>query len=267
MATPTSITDLPDYLAFCRAATSDPEVFATFRRQPVYVAALEHVTYEQGQACIDVIRRDNPELLLAPLDAARANDRVGSPTVFDYESLGQISPVTLRYLKIMSDLERCFGDLSGKDIIEIGVGYGGQCRVILSRWNVRSYTLVDLEPALALARAYLERFHLTGADGPVRFRPSGDQMEQASDLCISNYAFSELAQPVQEQYVKSILSRAGAGYLVCNFVSKDWSITSMDRDELAGLHRDALWLPEEPLTHPSNAVLVWGMKDRPAATG
>ena len=254
----TSITDQQDYLEFCSVAASDAAEFEAFRRSPVYVDALEHVTYQQGMAYAEVIRRDNPQLLGSWLETARANDLYGSPVTFDYPGLGRVSPVTLRYLKVLSDLEKHFGDLTDKDIIEIGVGYGGQCRLIVSRWPVRSYTLVDLEPALALASSYLSRFGLDSPKGVVRMRSDEDADLQASDLCISNYAFSELARRVQERYADAIVGHARAGYLTCNFVSDEWGIKSMDPEELRALHRGARWLREEPLTHPRNAILVWG---------
>jgi hypothetical protein len=261
---PTSVTDRSSYLDLCAAASSDPSVFENFRRHPVYVDALEHVTYEQGREYINAIRRIRPDLLKKWVDAARGNDAYGSPVTFDYPGFGQLSPVTLRYLKVLADLETIFGDLTNRDIVEIGVGYGGQCRLIVERWAIRSYTLIDLGSPLDLARTYLSQFGLGQPGGPVRFRSSGDETTQESDVLISNYAFSELARSEQERYADLMIKNARGGYMTCNFVSATRGINSMNRDELQALRAGARWMPEEPLTYVGNAILVWGSADKPA---
>src|SRR5947208_16584848 len=45
-----SITDHVDYTSFCALAATNPDVFATFKPEPVYREVLEHVTCEQGRA-------------------------------------------------------------------------------------------------------------------------------------------------------------------------------------------------------------------------
>lgn len=250
-----SVTDQTSYLDVCARAAEDPRVFETFRREPVYVEALEHVTEDQGAQYLRLIQRDSPHLLGERLEAFRANDRLGSPITYEYPGVGRLSPVTIRYLKVLSDLERHFGDLAGKRIIEIGVGYGGQCRLVLEHWAVQTYTLVDLEPVLGLARRYLARF---GTHPSVVFQTPELLASANYDLCISNYAFSELSREVQAFYAESVVGAASQGYLTCNFVSGLFGIESWSKEELSHLHTGAHWLPEQPITHEGNAILVWG---------
>jgi hypothetical protein len=202
-----------------------------------------------------VIRRDHPDYLGQELEKFRANDRWGSPLTCEYPGIGHISPVKLRYLKVLSDLERLFGDLTGKRIVEIGVGYGGQARLVLERWPVQSYTLVDLEPALQLAQRYLTS---SGEDKTLVFLPPDRVARADYDLCISNYAFSELGRKFQDKYAKSLVRTSGRGYLTCNFISGVHGIDSWSKEKLGRLHAGAHWLPEEPLTFEGNAILVWG---------
>lgn len=62
----------------------------------------------------------------------------------------------MRYAKIMLELKELFGEL--KNVVEIGVGYGGQSR-ILRRFNpIQSYGLVDIPQALGVSKKYLSRF-------------------------------------------------------------------------------------------------------------
>lgn len=254
---PSSITDEASYLDFCALAAADPSAFGTFRREPIYVQTLEHVTEEQGAQYLSIIRRDSPDLLGEFLPVLHANDRLGSPVLYEFPGIGRMSPVTLRYGKVLSDLERLFGDLTGKRVIEIGVGYGGQCRLIVERWAVETYTLVDLQPALQLAERYLAEF----GSYPVVFQ-SPEQITSAGyDLCVSNYAFSELSRDVQAVYAESVVGSSSRGYLTCNFVSDLFGIRSWSREELGLLHAGTHWLPEEPLTFEGNAILVWGDKD------
>ena len=255
-----SITDRNSYQSFCEKAATNDKVFARFRRAPVYVETLEHVNREQGAAYIDVIRRDNPDILDETPGRYHANDTLGSPLLYEYPGTGRVSPVTLRYLKVVSDLRRLFGDLSGFNIVEIGVGYGGQCRLITGYWPDVTYTLIDLAPALALANRYLTEL---GTGATLRFEPPNEVQARPYDLCISNYAFSELSRPVQEEYVTSVVSRSQRGYMTCNFVSDLFKIESMDRAELLALHAGSQWIDEEPRTHPKNAILVWGAANTP----
>jgi hypothetical protein len=250
-----SLSDRRDYRSFCEQAAADDSAFATFRREPVYVEILEHVTRDQGAAYIDVILRDNPDLLTDSPGWYHANDTLGSPRLYEYETTGPVSPVTLRYLKVLSDLRRLFDDLSNLDIVEIGVGYGSQCRLVTQYWPVSSYTLIDIPPALNLARRYLTTL---GTDAPLRFESPDAIQAQPYDLCISNYAFSELARPVQQAYADSVVSSSERGYMTCNFISEIYKLESMSRSDLLSLHAGTRWIEEEPMTNPKNAILVWG---------
>ncbi|MES2209898.1 MAG: putative sugar O-methyltransferase [Chloroflexota bacterium] len=251
-------------MEICAQAASDPGVFSRFRSETAYLEVLDHVTQSEGAKYLKVLRRDYPELLRDSLDELRANDIYGSPNTYQYPDVGQISPTTLRYAKVLGDLSRLFGDLTGRRIIEIGVGYGGQCRLITSRWPVQSYTLIDLKPALDLARVYLGKF----ANDPVmgfdqfEFKDPEADFVGPYDLCISNYAFTELSREMQEHYVGGVIRDSHAGYMICNFISGRFGIDSMSPEELLALHPGAQWLPEEPLTHPDNRILVWGRPSR-----
>jgi len=68
-----------------------------------------------------------------------ANDHVGDPERYLYDKL-LISPSTLRYCKVFSDLVNLFTSLDGYSICEIGGGYGGQCRIIDAGSPLNEYT-------------------------------------------------------------------------------------------------------------------------------
>src|SRR5712675_2935129 len=71
-----------------------------------------------------------------------------------------VAPQTVRYVKVMQDLELLFGPLDGLSIAEIGCGFGGQCAVIAKRYKFARYTLIDLADPLRLSQRYLETLQI-----------------------------------------------------------------------------------------------------------
>lgn len=257
----TSLADRDDYVGFCARASRDPAVFARFKRDPDYTRILEHTTQAQGRAYLDIVRSRYAHLL-ERLDRFARNDRHGDPVTYEYGALGAWSPTTLRYIKVLGDLEAHFGDLATMDVIEIGGGYGGQCVIVDAYGGAASYTLVDLAPCLELAGRYLEA---CGVEGVERLTMEALPAVASYDLVISNYAWSECTRAVQETYFERVLGRSARGYLTCNEVNPE-RFGSFGREELlARLPASARVLPEEPLTHARNFVVVWG--DGPEAAG
>ena len=103
-----SESDTGAYVALVQAAVRDYKVFTTFRRHPDYMMVLEHVTQQEGRAYLDILREDAPDFL-DRIEEFKSNDVVGSPRVFGYPGIGHVSPTTLRYVKVASDLRKLFG--------------------------------------------------------------------------------------------------------------------------------------------------------------
>ena len=118
-----SLTDHSEYVELCHFASWNNESFSKFRSNPDYTPVLEHVSFEQGAEYLKFIPSD------ACFDEFKKNDLYGGPKVCDYPGTGEISPTTLRYIKVLYDLEKFWGSLEGARGFEIGVGYGGQCRL------------------------------------------------------------------------------------------------------------------------------------------
>lgn len=218
----TSLTDTPAYRAICARAARDPETFATFRRHPDYRDVLS-VTREQA----DAYRALTPERFHVETD----------------------DPVMARYAFTVSELERLFGQLHQRTILEIGAGFGGLARLILERYAEVNYLLVDLPEVLDLQMAYLERWsaQVRPLTGPL------SRYEASPDLLVSCYAYSELNADTQALYALHYLSRCRAGYMVCNAINPH----GLSLDGIAALIPGSRWEPEIPLTHPDNRVLVW----------
>lgn len=149
-----------------------------------------------------------------------------------------------------------FGDLNNLKICEIGVGYGGQARIIFAKFpKVASYAFVDLQSVLNLSKKYLSNF--SDISAKMDFYTLDNLGENDYDLVISNYAFSELNRTIQELYLDKIINRSKHGYITYNEISGD-SLASYKIGEYQKIiHKDIKILEENPLTHPLNKIVVW----------
>ncbi len=256
--TAASISEQSNYPRFCLQAAKDDAVFSQFKRSPSYRPILEHVPFEQGLGYLSIIEAKYA-YLLSHIDGFRKNDLLGNPETFNFGPVvGRMSPTTLRYMKVSGDLYSLFGDLTGKKIIEIGAGYGGQCKIISELSDFSSYTIVDLPEVILLAEKYLKALEIKD----VNFE-SHDQYTKSNsyDLVISNYAFSEVSVNEQISYIENILNKSSCGYLTCNFVSDQFGIKSLSLGQLLAYleqpGRKIRVLPEDPVTSSNNLIVVW----------
>jgi hypothetical protein len=247
----TSLSDIRAFPAHAAAAAEDPARFATFKQDPEFRVVIENLTCEHGRQYLDAAFDQTPSLARY-LELFRENDLVGSPWICNYGGHGSFSPTTLRYVKVLSDLTRLFGSLEGARIVEIGGGYGGQCYIVSAVAKPASYTLVDLEPVLALQRRYLQELGVTS----VRFETAEDLEPADYDLVVSNYALSECSRRVQRNYIEKVLSRSARGYITCNwFRSRFVSLTAK---ELLAAVPGARYEPDRPVINSRTSIMIWG---------
>lgn len=241
------------YKQFCLCAAKNDLTFSSFKNHPNYTPMLEHVTPQQGQDYMNVIQTSYPELL-AHMEKFKENDKIGSPNMASYYPYGDISPTTLRYVKTLGDMIQLFETLDGERIIELGGGYGGQCKVISGFCKFADYIIVDLPEVVPLINRYLQA---TGV--PNARAISLSEMEDTTyGLFISNFAFTELPRDLQQTYLDKAVNVSNHGYITCNFISADCGITSMGKDELLGkIKHEYVVIDEYPRTHAANFILAW----------
>jgi putative sugar O-methyltransferase len=249
-----SDSDRVEYLNAVERALDTPEGFANFRRDPDYCRILEHVTKSQGKAYLNFINRENPELISRKNKWKRVGD-VGNPIKYRYEGVGRVSPTTLRYLKVASDLKKYFGNDFGDKIAEIGGGYGGQSLIIDSLFQIEKYNIYDLPEVNKLISKFLESFIL---DSSYSVTTLNQSTTKEYDLVISNYAFSELPGELQRKYIKKVLSNSKRGYLTMNSgrgSKRDGEKLSID--ELKKLLPPFDIAEEKPKTGSNNYIIIW----------
>jgi len=251
----TSISDDGSYPEFCEKASNDDTTFATFKSNKIYTRVLEHTSYEFGLDYLKIIKENTPELLNLIIDFKK-NDICGAPATFYYSEIEtSISPTTLRYTKVLSDLIHLYSFPSELNVCEIGVGYGGQCRINMSYLDVKKYTLVDLPQVLKLCQKFLSNFEI---GNNICFKTMDELAVSASyDLVISNYAFSELKKDIQKIYLDKILLKSKSGYITYNTLAHT-ILDGYSAIDLANIIPGSKIIPEEPLTADGNCIVVWG---------
>jgi putative sugar O-methyltransferase len=250
-----SITELSSYPTFCQQAATQNGVFKNFRNHPIYQQALEHVDYTTGKKYLDHVLQNSPEFIKL-FDQFRKNDAIGNPKVYNYQEYGWFAPTTLRYIKVASDIKRKFGDTKHMHVVEIGGGYGGQCKILADVLGFASYTIIDLPPCIALTQKYLSEQQV---DNVYFF--DRNQVADAGqyDLVISNYAFSEIDNTEQSLYIKYVIKNTPRGYMTMNFIAPH--LNSMSLEQMTQILHDQGYQttidPEYPNTHPKNRILSW----------
>ena len=243
----TSLSDNQVYPDFCLKAGSSYRVFKNFRRHPVYNEILEHTDKNLGQKYLDEIVRQ-PEFI-ERMEAFKRNDDWGNPKKCRYDSVGLISPSTLRYIKVLADLNKLFDSLNGKVICEIGAGYGGLCRVINAWFKPRKYYLVDIKPALILAQRYLDNYVIHSA---LAYKTMNELEINQYDLVISNYAFTECPREIQDVYLSKVILNSRCGYITYN--ENTWSYK---KEELIRMIPNSAVMDEIPVTATNNCIIFW----------
>lgn len=243
------------YAEVCKIASENNDVFSCFKRIKEYHEILEHLSPEQGHLYLRFIE-ENYEYLTKNMSQFSNLDRVGNPMHISETRYGQISPTTLRYIKVLGDLNSNFEQLGSMKIAEIGAGYGGQAKIILDHAPGARYTCFDLPEVCQLIQRYL--------------KPNGYNVSTISsfsgsenyDLCISNYAFSELNRSLQDEYIENVISRSIHGYITMNFISHLFGVESYGLDEfierLQSFGFKPRVMPETPETFQNqNKIVVW----------
>ena len=248
-----SISDVASYVKICEIAVKDPLVFRNFRRCFEYRLILEHVSKRFGNIYLG-LAQENPRWK-SYVENIKLQNQVGNPILKFFNGVGKISPTGLRYLKVLVDLEKYFGNLNQFSIAEIGAGFGGQAHAITSNFHIRQYSIYDLPEINELVKKFLSQL------SDIEFFKFEDGRNIAFenvtyDLLISNYAFSELNRSLQEKYLRQVILKSKRGYITWNELSFK-RLGGYSVDDLLQAIPGSWTEPEKPLTYPNNVIILW----------
>lgn len=252
----TSVSQNSKYPQFCYLAAQDDKVFQTFRSQQTYREIVETVNSMLGSLFVDEIKERYP-YLLPYFEKICLEDKIGGPLSYLYPGIGLISPTVLRYVKVLGDLQKEFGDLSKFHIIEIGGGFGGQCKIVHDIGGFSKYDIIDIPEVVPLIKKYVSCFPIANVTA------LGYNMLQKfakCDLVISNYAFSEINRAGQLWYMEMIINQAPRGYIIYNHFP---GINPLSLNEFVGLlqksNKTVKIIHEDP--RRTGDIIVWGSRD------
>lgn len=169
------------YLAACHRAATNDEAFAKFREDPHISCVIENT----------------------PKDwADKALAKMG------------YTPTMVRYWYTQHLLRQLFGPRGWTEIVEIGGGYGGMCKVLSIAYDLEVYRIYDLPEPLSLQR----RFLMGNSPAPTLISdinyPIGSRQ---FDLCLSWCAWSELSLDLRKEYAEKVISKCDHIFFCCNY--------------------------------------------------
>src|SRR4051794_12957134 len=110
----TSFSDADEYRQFCRRAAEDDALFASFREHSAFRFVVMNELPYAGLDCWQLLGQRGFDFSF--FDRIRDLDEVGQANRIEYEHAGAVAPQTMRYVKVLSDLELLFGSLDGKTV-------------------------------------------------------------------------------------------------------------------------------------------------------
>jgi hypothetical protein len=227
-----------------------------FRKSVGYQLILEHVNLGTGVKYANRIKELNV-IEKSEIATLLESDVVGNPIKYNFKYYGKCSSTTLRYISVASEILSLGFSLDNSRIVEIGSGYGGQARIISSIAKPLSYTVYDLPSVQALNSYFLEKNEI---QMELIFGDISRIEPKSYDLCISNYAFSELPYLVQQEYLDKILCNSSHGYMIMNSGRGNMtgrSFGKLSASQILAKIPNSRVLDEIPLTGPDNYVIVW----------
>lgn len=246
------------YPQFCKLAADNETIFLAFRSNIFYQAIVENVSYEQGLD-IEKIINNEYQYLLPYFDKICSEDRIGNPVIYFFPLTGiSCSSTVIRYVKIAGDLHKAFGDLNNLNIVEIGGGFGGQCKILHDIFGFKSYTIIDLPECTPLINKYLSYFNIENTQ---TVNSTELKNQQQYDLVISNYAFSEIDREGQLQYIEKIINLAPMGYITYDYLQRVNPLLLSEFVLLLSAHKKVILHRENPATGDNNFVILWYPKE------
>jgi hypothetical protein len=229
-----------DYNRYCFDAIESETIFNNFRHF-TDCGIVDSCWDTLGRDCLLLLQELNPEVITKLI----TSDEICNPKKTYYPEIGlKLNATTIRYGLTAVNILKLF-DIRDMNILEIGIGYGGQCKVLHDLAKPKSYTLVDYPGVLELSKKWLGKFEIK----PI-LRDRDDIKYMNYDLIISNFAFSEMDKEWQAFYLEHLIDYIPRGYMVCNIISQEYMKGAINK-------KTGQILPEEPISGDGNFIYIW----------
>ena len=206
-----------------KMAAEDPIFFKNFRSTEEFIQIVEGTPKLAGEIYINKLLKNQRFKLSVP--KVVGSELHGNPKnmiLFNLDgSRYSISTTTLRYANNAVNIQYFFPNLiSSGSIIEIGAGYGGECKVF-NDFNSQSDTsnssldwvIYDLLTSEGLIKKWLQLFEYSAKfasiESPIAIKEN--------TLVLSNGALSEMHGKLLEKYFNEIVLKCKYGYFMVNF--------------------------------------------------
>ena len=199
-----------------------------FKSNSEYTQILENLGKYYGNLYLEQLKKQFPKFFYKNkkylIDVCEMNDLYGKPKLRPFTSFIPCSSTNLRYI-LHSLLILTFmtnHKLNNIDIIEIGGGYGGLSLFMhkispLFKINIKSYTIIDLPEISLLQKTYLDALDMS--KNMHFYNINNYKNLKKNSFLISNYAYSEIAIELQQEYTEKILNPyISYGFLVWNYI-------------------------------------------------
>ena len=119
-----AIPGMREYRDFVNLCLNNEELFKNFKQNNIYKHILEHVSKEIGSEYLKIIKEQTPSII-KKIDKVKINDLVGGSNLVDYKDVGYISPSSLRYAKVLSDILVLFKKKNLKKLLKLVLDMAG----------------------------------------------------------------------------------------------------------------------------------------------
>jgi hypothetical protein len=233
--------DYETYSNACKKAVSDDDAFDNFKNNIQITYMLEQ---NQNLDTCEYFCRSFENTLISkygnilstlPWKQYMENDMIGNPLIFKSDSLYNFvkpntssisfSHTTLRYilysLYIFDFVKtKIPEDQKELSIVEVGSGYGGQCKIILDTFNhfgiKVKYTLIDLQDVNNLSKKYLTLLCPRGEFKCIPADKYKEKKEDSYDLFFSCFSLGEMDKIYQDDYIDNLVSNCKYWYVIWN---------------------------------------------------
>lgn len=195
------------YLAEAVVMCRRDDAIGRWRQTESVVAVTDNTYPTYGKTYWEIAKYLGGDFLLSKMDAFVKLEEALPPRTTIPCDQWSLSPALCRHILRAIELDKLF-KLEGRQIVEIGGGWGGLCAAVSILYRPASYTICDMPYIMRAQKRALAHAGITAALFTKNFFPS------AGGLLVSDHAFSELTHQGRDAY-GSRIGRFGNGALMC----------------------------------------------------